>query len=224
MRTLFHLWLHPFSRKVRVVLGEKRLDYTPQIEKVWERRTEFLALNPAGDVPVLIEQDGTTLANSQVISEYLEEVYPEVNLLGRDPVQRAETRRLTSWFDVKFNREVTDNLVGEKIMKTVLKSGEPHGPSVRAGHANIHYHLDYIGFLTEKRTWLAGDYFSLADITAAAHLSCIDYVGDVPWEEHEAARDWYGRVKSRPSFAPLLDERIPGFAPVSQYEDTDYLS
>lgn len=219
MRTLFHLWLHPFSRKVRVVLTEKKLDFELKIEKVWERRTEFLALNPAGDVPVLIENDGTTLANSQVICEYLEEVYPEVNLLGRDPVQRAETRRLVSWFDVKFNREVTDNLIGEKLMKQFLKTGEPHAPSVRAGHANIHYHLDYIGFLTEKRSWLAGDNFSLADVAAATHLSAIDYIGDVPWDEHEAARGWYAKVKARPSFKPLLEDRIPGFTPSNHYED-----
>ena len=106
MRTLFHLWLHPFSRKVRIALSEKKLDFDLKIEKVWERRTEFLALNPAGDVPVLVEEDGTTLANSQVICEYIEEVYPEVNLIGVDPVQRAETRRLVTWFDVKFNAEV----------------------------------------------------------------------------------------------------------------------
>ena len=219
MRTLFHLWLHPFSRKVRLALAEKNLDFNLQIEKVWERRTEFLALNPAGDVPVLIEKDGTTLANSQVICEYLEEVYPEVNLLGKDPVQRSETRRLVSWFDVKFNREVSENIVGEKLMKRFLKLGEPHGPAIRAGHANIHYHLDYIGFLIEKRKWLAGDVFSLADIAAAAHLSAIDYIGDVPWEEHRAARTWYEKIKERKSFAPLLEDRIPGFAPVAVYED-----
>ncbi len=220
MRTLFHLWLHPFSRKVRIVLAEKKLDFELQIEKIWERRTEFLAMNPAGDVPVLVEQDGTTLANSQVICEYLEEVYPEVNLLGRDPVQRAETRRLVSWFDVKFNREVSDNLVGEKLMKRFLKMGEPHGPSVRAGHANIHYHLDYIGFLTEKRKWLAGDNFTMADIAAAAHLSAIDYIGDVPWEEHEAAREWYEKVKTRNSFRPLLEDEIPGFTASGELEAT----
>jgi len=218
MRTLYHLWLHPYSRKVRIVLAEKNLDFSLEIEKIWERRTDFLALNPAGDVPVLIEEDGTTLANSQVICEYLDEVYPEVNLLGEDPVQRSETRRLVSWFDVKFNREVTENLVGEKLMKRYLKMGEPHGPSVRAGHANIHYHLDYIGFLTEKRAWLAGDAFSLADIAAAAHLSAVDYIGDVPWEEHEAARIWYDKIRNRPSFAPLLEDRIPGFDPAVQYE------
>ena len=209
MRTLFHLWL----RKVRIVLAEKGLEFDLKIEKNWERRTEFLALNPAGDVPVLIEPDGTTLANSQVICEYIEEVYNEVSLLGTDPVQRAETRRLISWFDVKFNREVTDNLVGEKLMKRFLKLGEPHGPSIRAGHANIHYHLDYIGFLTEKRQWLAGNDFS---------LSAIDYIGDVPWEEHQAAREWYSRVKSRPSFQPLLEDRIPGFTPAGHYENVDF--
>lgn len=222
MRTLYHVWLHPFSRKVRLALAEKRLEFELQVEKIWERRTAFLAMNPAGDVPVLVEADGTILSNSQVICEYLEEVYPETNLLGSDAMQRAETRRLVGWFDVKFNREVTDNLVGEKLMKRFLKLGEPHGPSIRAGHANIHYHLDYIGFLCEKRKWLAGEQFSLADITAAAHLSCIDYIGDVPWDEHHAARDWYSRVKSRPSFKALLEDRIPGFTPAEHYENVDF--
>jgi glutathione S-transferase len=222
MRTLYHVWLHPFSRKVRLALAEKKLDFDLQIEKIWERRTAFLAMNPAGDVPVLVEEDGTILANSQVICEYLEEVYPDFNLLGGNPSDRAETRRLVSWFDVKFNREVTDNLVGEKLMKRFLKMGEPHGPSIRAGHANIHYHLDYIGFLCEKRKWLAGEQFSLADITAAAHLSSIDYIGDVPWDEHHAARDWYSRVKSRPGFKALLEDRIPGFTPAGHYENVDF--
>lgn len=222
MRVLYHLWMHPFSRKVRLALSEKKLDYDLKIEKVWERRTEFLALNPAGDVPVLVEEKGTTLANSQVICEYLDEVYPDVPLIGKDPVQRAETRRLVSWFDMKFNKEVTENLVGEKLMKRVLKLGEPHGPSIRAGHANIHYHLDYIGFLIEKRSWLAGDDFSLADIAAASHLSAIDYIGDVPWEEHQAARDWYSRVKSRQSFKPLLEDRVPGLTPAQHYENVDF--
>jgi len=222
MRTLYHLWLHPFSRKVRVALREKGVDFELKIEKIWERRTEFLTINPAGDVPVMVEEDGTVLANSNVICEYMEEVYPDNSLLGDDALKRAETRRLIGWFDVKFNREVTENLVGEKIMKRFLKLGEPHGPSIRAGHANIHYHLDYISYLMEQRRWLAGDRFSLADICAAAHLSCIDYIGDVPWDEHPGARAWYMRMKSRPSFRPLLDDVVPGFAPSAHYDKTDH--
>ena len=222
MRTLYHLWLHPASRKVRIALAEKGLEFELKIEKIWERRTEFLAINPAGDVPVLIEPDNTILTDSQVISEYLNEVYDKIDLIGRDPLQRAETRRLVSWFDQKFNAEVTENLVGEKMTKRFLKLGEPHGPAIRAGHANIHYHLDYIGFLTERRRWLAGDDFSLADITAASHLSAIDYIGDVPWNEHRAAKDWYARIKSRPSFKSLLEDIIPGFSPPSHYQDLDF--
>lgn len=214
MRVLYHFWLQPFSRKVRMALTEKGLDYTLEIEKIWERRTEFLAMNPAGDLPVLVEKDGTILSNSQVICEYLDEVYPEVNLIGRDPVQRAETRRLVNWFDRKFNKEVTDNLVSERLMKFILNLGEPHGPTVRAGRANIHYHLDYIGFLTERRKWIAGEMFSLADISAASHLSAIDYIGDVPWEQHPAAKAWYEKVKERDSFQAFLEERVPGFEPV----------
>lgn len=203
-----------------MALTEKNLPFELHIEKVWERRTEFLAMNPAGDLPVFVERDGTTLSNSQVICEYLEEVYPEVNLIGHDPVQRSETRRLVNWFDHKFNIEVTENLVTEKLMKSILNLGDPHGPTVRAGRANIHYHLDYIGFLTERRTWLAGDNFSLADIAAASHLSTVDYVGDVPWEEHEAARKWYDKVAMRPGFSMLLEEKVPGFDPVANYKQT----
>lgn len=221
MRTLYHLWLHPFSRKVRIALFEKGLEFDLKVEKIWERRTEFLALNPAGDVPVLVDANGVTLTNSQVICEYLDEVYDPGGLMGRDAIQRAETRRLVAWFDYKFNAEVTENLVGEKMMKRLLKLGEPHGPAIRAGHANVHYHLDYIGFLTERRNWLAGDDFSIADIAAAAHLSAIDYIGDVPWDDHKDAKHWYQRIKSRPSFRPLLEDSIPGFAPTKEYQNID---
>lgn len=224
MRTLYHLWLHPSSRKIRILLGEKKLDFDLKLEKTWERRSDFLALNPAGDVPVLIEEDGTTLTGNHVISEYLDEVYQENNLslVGDDAIGRAETRRLVDWFDRKFNAEVTENLVGEKMMKRLSKAGEPHGPSIRAGHANIHYHLDYIGWLTEQRNWLSGDLFSMADITAAAHLSCLDYIDDVPWDQHQSAKDWYARVKSRPSFRGLLDDRVPGIQAATHYSNIDF--
>lgn len=220
MRTLYHFWLHPFSRKVRMALIEKRLDFDLKIENIWERRTEFLAMNPAGDLPVLVESDGVTLSNSQVICEYLDEVYSEVNLIGEEPAQRAEVRRLVNWFDQKFNKEVTDYLLQEKLMKTLLQSGEPHGPSLRAGRANINYHLDYIGFLTERRSWLAGDHFSLADIAAMSHLSAIDYLGDVPWEHHSKARKWYEAVAERSGYGFLSEERVPGYEPVENYMKT----
>jgi glutathione S-transferase len=222
MRKLYHLWLSPDCRAVRIVLKEKGLDYELVVEKVWERREDFLAINPAGEVPVLIEHDGRALCGSTPICEFVDEVYPNRALIGADPAARAETRRLVGWFDGKFAREVTDNLVFEKLMKRFMGMGEPDSAAIRAGQHNIHYHLDYIGYLAERRSWLAGDDFSLADIAAAAHLSCLDYLGDVPWEDHQPAKDWYARVKSRPSFRPLLADHIPGLPPPRHYADLDF--
>src|ERR671938_1341431 len=124
MRVLYHLTLSPFARKVRIVLDEKNLDFTLKLEKIWERRPEFLALNPAGEVPVLIEPDGTVLAGTDAIVEYLDETYREKILVGINPVDRAEVRRLSAWFDIKMNSEVTENLLGEKMMKRMTGHGQ----------------------------------------------------------------------------------------------------
>jgi len=222
MRILFHLWLSPFCRKVRLVLHEKRLEFQMKTEGVWERRPEFLGLNPAGEVPVLLEVDGSAVSGSDAICEFLDEMYPEPSIIGRNALARAEVRRLVYWFDHKFNDEVTEHLVGEKIMKRFLGFGEPDSKRVRAGHANVHNHLDYISYLTDRRRWLGGDDMSLADITAAAHISTIDYLGDVPWSEHPGAKDWYARIKSRPSFRPLLEDHIPGAPPAKSYANLDF--
>lgn len=222
MRTLYHLWLSPFCRKIRLILAEKKMEFEVRVEPVWERRRSFLALNPAGDVPVLVEPDGTTLADSSAIAEFLDEVEPTPPLIGATCYERAEVRRLIGWFDGKFNAEVTVNLVGEKIIKRFIGVGQPDSNAIRAGHANIHPHLDYIGFLTERRRWLAGDRLTLADLCAAAHLSCVDYIGDVPWHRHPEAKDWYARIKSRPSFRPLLSDVMPGVTPPRAYADLDF--
>lgn len=222
MRTLYHLWLSPFARKVRIALREKNLACDLKVEKVWERREDFLALNPAGTVPVLVDENGLVVCDSAVICEYLEEAYPEIRLLPGGPAERAEARRLAAWFDQRFAREVSDNLYREKMLKRFLGLGEPNSSAVRAGYANIRYHLDYIAWLAERRRFLAGDQFGLADIAAAAQLSTLDYIGDVPWDEHEGAKQWYARIKSRPSFRPILADHIPGAPPPRHYANLDF--
>ncbi|MBL8805785.1 MAG: glutathione S-transferase family protein [Rhodospirillales bacterium] len=222
MRTLHHLPLSPFCRKVRIVLGEKRLEFELKVEKTWERSPAFLAMNPAGTVPVLVDADGTIVCHSQAICEHLEREYPDVNLIGETPAERAEVRRLVAWFDEKFAREVTDNLYREKMMKRFLATAEPNSHAIRAGYQNIRYHLDYIGWLAERRKFLAGERFSLADIAAAAHICTLDYLGDVPWEAYPRAHEWYAPIKSRPSFRPLLADHVPGSPPPAHYADLDF--
>jgi glutathione S-transferase len=221
MRTLYHTWLNPFSRKVRVVLKEKGLDFALRVENEWERRDAFLALNPAGEVPVL-DDDGAIVADSGAICEYLEECHPEPRLIGSDPASRAEVRRLVAWFDVKFHAEVTSHLISEKVMKRFLGLGSPDSSAIRAAQTNLGYHLEYIAYLADRRKWLGGERFSLADIAAAAHISVADYLGDVHWQVSEPAKDWYARVKSRPSFRPLLADFIPGAPPPRHYADLDF--
>lgn len=222
MPSLLHLPLDPFSRKIRIVLGEKKITALLAVEPIWERRHEFLSINPAGTVPVFIEDDGTTISTSQAIAEYLEETSTEPALIFGTALQRAEIRRLCNWFDVKFNTEVTEYLLGEKIMKRFLGLGEPSSETIRAGYANIDTHLGYIEYLAEQRAWLAGEHFSLADITAASHISCIDYLGDIAWEDYQQAKQWYARIKSRPSFRPLLQDLIPGTQPPAHYKNLDF--
>jgi glutathione S-transferase len=222
MRTLYHLWLSPTCRAVRISLAEKSLEFELVLEKTWERRTEFMALDPSGEVPILVEEDGAVIAGAGAILEYLEDVYPTPPLIGATPIERAEVRRLISWFGDKFGREVSDFIHTEKFVKRFLTKAEPDSRAVRAGLVNIRTHLDYITYLTDRRNWLAGDEFSLADIMAGAHLSAIDYMGDVPWSRHEAAKEWYARIKSRPSFRSLLEDHIPGFPPPKHYANLDF--
>jgi len=222
MRLLHHFWLSPFSRKVRIALREKGLEFELHAEKYWERRSEFLRLNPAGEVPVLQEPHGLVLADSQAIVEYLDEVYTERPLIPGDAAERAEVRRLVVWFDQKFYREVTWYLIREKLLKRFMRMGEPDSELIRAGKRNLQSHLDYVGWLAERRNWLAGEHFSAADIAAAAQLSCLDYLGDVPWDGAPRAKDWYARVKSRPSFRAILADHIPGLPPPRWYADLDF--
>jgi glutathione S-transferase len=223
MRILYHLPLSPFSRKIRLVLEEKRLSFELRTEQPWEQRPEFLDLNPAGEVPVLVEDNGLVVPDSGVICEYIEEAYPDQTpLLGRTYAERVEVRRLIAWFDQKFSRDVTQKLLGEKIFKRISGLGNPDGTALRQGYANLRPHLEYIGQLAEARSWLAGSSLSLADFAAAAHLSSLDYIGDIDWSRSPAARDWYARIKSRPCFRKILNDRVPGITPPSHYANLDF--
>ena len=230
MITLFHHPFCPHSRFVRLVLGEFGSETRLVEERVWERREEFLALNPAGTTPVLIEEGRPAVPGATIIAEYLDETRGteagDRRLLPADASSRVEVRRLASWFHDRFFDEVSGFLVTERIYKQSMRTEQGGGPpdtsAIRAARHNIRYHLAYIGWLARRRTWLAGERLSYADLAAAAHLSVADYLGDVPWTEDEAAKTWYARVKSRRSFRPLLAETSPGIPPSPSYADLDF--
>ncbi len=219
---LFHDPMSPFCRKVRMFLGEMGVCFSLTLEDVSQRRKEFLALNPAGEVPVLVDEDGAVLADSQAIVEFIQDTRKEPDLLGCDPAQRAETRRLVAWFDRKMHREVTRVIIGEKVHKWRQKRGKPDSAVLAAARRSMRSHLHYMDAVLATRFWLAGERLSLADIAAASQISCIDYVGDVPWSSSRATREWYARIKSRPSFRPILQDRLAGMPPADHYADPDF--
>ncbi|MBS0563957.1 MAG: glutathione S-transferase family protein [Proteobacteria bacterium] len=221
MARLYHVPLSPFCRKVRLTLAEKKIEVELVEERYWEQSQEFLMRNPAGKVPVL-KLDSRTLSESQAICEFLDETVPEPRLMPRDADGRYEVRRLCAWFDDKFHDEVTSKLLYERVNKKVMGQGYPDSKNVKFGASRIKYHLDYLSWLLDQRRWLAGDQMSLADLTAAAHLSSLDYISDVDWNRSQNVRDWYAKIKSRPSFRSILADQIPGFVPPPHYADLDF--
>lgn len=221
MYRLYHYPLSPFSRKVRLVLAEKGIEVELVEERYWEARTEFMRMNPSGKVPVL-KTNKITLSDSSAICEYLEDIHPEPILMPQDAEKRAEVRRLANWFDDKFYREVTLNLLGERLQKKVMGGGYPESKNVKAGAKAIRYHLKYMGYLLDRRRWLAGDRMSMADFSAAAQISCLDYISDVDWNSHELVKEWYAKIKSRPAFRSLLADQLPGFPQPAHYADLDF--
>ncbi|HUO13253.1 MAG TPA: glutathione S-transferase family protein [Caulobacteraceae bacterium] len=224
-RTLFHFPLDPASRQARLALGEKRLPFEAVVVRYWEQPADFAALSPTGLTPVLVEVEaGRRLVACEVraILEHLEEQYPEPLLLSRDPAERVEARRLMQWFDRKFDAEVNSYLLHEKLEKRLTKQGAPDLSNMRLGRDALKAHLSYMETLLKTRDWLAGRRLSFADFAAAAHISVLDYFGDVPWRDIPAAKTWYMKVKSRPAFRPLLADRWPGLAPAGHYDDLDF--
>ncbi len=230
MLVLYHHPMSAASRFVRLVLAE--YDDTAEFveEFVWQRREEFLALNPATTLPVLVDNEHPPLVGGVTICEFLDEtrgaLQRERRLLPENPYARAEARRIVSWSLDKIESEVTRYLVHERVFKRQMTveqgGGSPDSKAIRAARANIKFHTKYLGWLAATRSWLAGDSLTYADLATAAALSVLDYLGEVPWEENEALKDWYARIKSRPSFRPLLGDKVRGLAPASHYVDLDF--
>jgi len=229
--TLTHFRLCPHSRSIRMALAELKIETAFVEEQPWAWQPEFLALNPSGELPVLSLDTGGTLCGAYAISEFLAEAAQDEadaqylpELFPGTANGRAEVRRLIDWFHNKFHREVTRELLSEKVYAR-LDSGRESSPDpavMRVAGANLRYHLSYIGYLSHQRGWLAGEALSFADLAAGAHLSVLDYLGDVPWPEYPSAQAWYQRLKSRPSMRALLLDRLAGMPPPAAYTDLDF--
>lgn len=228
MNKLFHYPLDPFCRRIRLSLAESGTDIELVEEKPWDARVPFLQLNPTGQLPVMVLENDDAIAGIDAVAGHIEDALSSdgKTQFGNTASERAEVRRLVSWFDDKFYQDVSAPLLIEKVVRRFVSKesggGAPNMARVRAALDRIRPHLDYIGQLTQDRSWLACDEITAADFAAAGHLSMLDYLGDVPWSANKDAKAWYQRIKSRPSFRSLLSDKIQGMPPPRGYSDLDF--
>ena len=233
MQRLRHFRLCPFSRSIRLAFAELQVAHELYDEGPKAAVPGASGLALPGDLPILELEEGGVVAGAYAITERLDELAQRgafdprgLRLFPGSIEDRAEVRRLVEWFHRRLDREITQPILSEKVWPRLVPAysthGAPRSSALRAIHAALRQHLSYIGSLADTRRWLAGDAMSFADLAAAAQLSCLDYLGEVPWDEAPDAKAWYARIKSRPSFRPLLADRVPGLAPPPHYEDLDF--
>jgi glutathione S-transferase len=224
-RVLFHFPFDPASRTARLALGEAKIAFEEAVVRPWEADCPLVDLNPSAMPPVLQVSDtgrGLTLCEAGAILGWIEDQQRTPLLLPSDPAERAEARRLTAWFDRRFTDEVNAVLLHERLEKPLLRLGPPEARALRDGRAALREHLTVLEELAAARDWLAGRRLSQADLIAAAHLSVLDYFGELPWKSQPALKLWYMKIKSRPCFRPLLADRFQGLAAASHYADLDF--
>lgn len=232
MQRLRHFPLCPFSRSIRLAFLELNLPHELVLEGADAAVPGTQGLALPGDLPLLELEEGGVVAGAYAISERLDELAQRgeidarsLRLFPGSLEDRAEARRLVDWFHRRLDREITQPLLAAKAWPRLVSGvsgGGLHGGALRAVHAGLRHHLSYLGYLADTRRWLAGDAPSFADFAAAAHLSVLDYLAEVPWDDAPEAKVWYARVKSRPSFRPLLADRIATLPPPTHYADLDF--
>ncbi len=193
--------------------------------KPWTREPHLLEINPAATVPILVDDGEPPIVGVLAVIHAIEDRYSPSAVAGLFPAQsrdRAEMWRLLEWVLIKLNDEVTRYVFEEKIVKRDKRGATPEPGVLRVAKANLAEHLLYFNWLFATRHWIAGDTMTLADFALAAHLSSLDYLGDVSWETSAETRQWYARIKSRPAFRTLLADRVAGMPAAAGYADLDF--
>lgn len=224
MKRLWHWPIDPLARTVRLALGEKGWRYEGIVIMPWVADLELSALAPGASQPALLDTDAQTRVScvgTMAICEYLEEAVPTPRLLPFPPAERAEARRLWQWSEESF-AGINNTLLAERVNQWVRREQAPDSQALRQGLHALKNRLTFLDALTGERAYVAGRNLSLADLSVAAHLSAYDYFGDVLWEAVPDLKAWYGRMKSRPSFRPLLDDRVGNAKPARHYADLDF--
>jgi glutathione S-transferase len=225
MYKLYHYPLCPFSRKIRFLLAYFNVPFCAIEERIWERRHTFLKISPAGTVPVLVKKNGLIYPHSYLITDYLISTYQteKTVILPNEEVIQLNAKKIAMWFDEKFWKEVSGIFIEEKVINAFKPDEAPNVAALAAARHNFPIHLDFLEYLLSQHTFLAGEIFTLADVTAAAHISSLDYLSEIKWSGiSPIIKDWYSIIKSKLAFRELLEDTIPNINPSITYEAVDF--
>ena len=222
MYKLYYMPMCAPSRAAKIILNEKGIQFNSINEPIWKRRIEFLKINPEGELPVIVDVKKNKIVGYFSLAYFLEDKEDKKNLVGQCSLSRLEIRRICKWFDNKFNKEVYENIVEERVFKNLKGLGNPSSEFLKAGRVNLKNHENYIEWLLSNRTFIAGEFFSIADIICAAYFSSLDYLGEVDWERINSTKKWYAKIKSRPSFRDILKEKLFTIPASKHYQNLDF--
>ncbi|MEM1105572.1 MAG: glutathione S-transferase family protein [Pseudomonadota bacterium] len=224
MKRLYHWMLDPVGRTARLALAEKRIAFEAVETRPWAVHPDMESLGPGAAPPAFIDtgsEGRITLLGSHALLEYLEATYPSARLIPAGHQDAGEARRLWRWCEDSF-QVVTETLLAERIAQWVRRDRQPDSAALRKGAHALRGRLTFLNALAETRSYLAGRHLTVADLAVAAHLSSVDYFGDLDWSAVPDLRAWYGRMKSRPSFRGVLADLVEGTRPAAHYADLDF--
>ena len=221
MFTLYHYQLCPSSRFIRILLDEYKIEHITQLENYWKPQKEFLLINPAGHLPVLIDNSNFPIIGFNACVEYIRDMDLKPNIFPDDYRKKAEIYRLYHWFDTLFKKEVLDPIIYEKVFSRVIENLTPNSFNLRNGMQNLGFHIRYLEYLLKDKDFLVLDTITSCDFFAAANLSVLDYLGLLNLDYYPKLKVWYFKLKSRPSFKNILKDYIVGLTPHENYKLLD---
>ena len=221
MIILYHYYLCSSSRYIMLILEEHKISYDTRLENYWKPQKDFLKLNPAGHLPVLVNEENFPVIGANACVEYIRDLQSKPNLFVDDYRQKAEINRLTHWFDIIFKKEVFDPIIYEKVFSRIIDNITPNSENIREALDNLDFHIQYFNYLLNSKNYFIKDDLTYFDFLAAANLSILDYLGLLNFKSHENIKEWYSKIKSRPSFKTLLKDQIVGLNPDEKYKFVD---
>ena len=221
MIILHHYYLCSSSRYIRLILEEHKITYNTQLENYWKPQKDFLQLNPAGHLPVILNKENFPIVGANACLEYIKDLNLKPHLFVNNYKDKAELYRLHHWFDTIFKKEVLDPIIYEKVFSRIVENIIPNSENIRAALQNLDFHAQYFNYLLDNKNYFIKDKLTYLDLLAAANLSVLDYLGLLNLKTNKNVKEWYLKIKSRPSFKTLLKDQIVGLNPHENYKSID---